>query len=144
MSAPLTVEQKTIHFLDRTSFGVTPESVQRVSRIGMGAYLDEQLQPEKIFDDVVEEKVSALKTIRLNSGELFGGIKVEQFSAVKPDGFQGRDLLFDDVIGDFFGLELRVQIDAHPDSVYPLNDFGCDTEARSIEKMDGFLFGSQW
>ena len=71
MSAPLTVEQKTIHFLDRTSFGVTPESVQRVSRIGMSAYLDEQLQPEKIFDDVVEEKVSALKTIRLNSGELF-------------------------------------------------------------------------
>jgi uncharacterized protein (DUF1800 family) len=71
MSSPLTAEQKTIHFLDRTSFGVTPEIVQRVNRMGMSAYLDEQLQTEKISDDLVEEKVSALKTIRLNSGELF-------------------------------------------------------------------------
>jgi len=71
MSSSLTAEQKTIHFLDRTSFGATPDTVQRVNRVGMSAYLDEQLEPEKISDNWVEEKVSALKTIRLNSGELF-------------------------------------------------------------------------
>ena len=71
MSSSLTAEQKTIHFLDRTSFGAIPDTVQRVNRVGMSAYLDEQLEPEKISDNWVEEKVSALKTIRLNSGELF-------------------------------------------------------------------------
>ena len=71
MSSSLTAEQKTIHFLDRTSFGPTLETVQRVNQIGISAYFDEQLEPEKISDDLVEEKVSALKTIRLNSGELF-------------------------------------------------------------------------
>ncbi|HEX7229000.1 MAG TPA: DUF1800 domain-containing protein [Candidatus Binatia bacterium] len=71
MSTPLTAEQKSIHFLNRTSFGVTRDTVQRVNQIGISAFLDEQLEPEKISDQSVEEKVSALKTIRLNSGELF-------------------------------------------------------------------------
>src|ERR1044072_3713431 len=71
MSTSLTAEQKSIHFLNRTSFGVTRDTVQRVNRIGISAYLDEQLEPEKIPDQSVEEKVSTLKTIRLNSGELF-------------------------------------------------------------------------
>src|SRR5206468_6501127 len=34
-------------------------------------YLDEQLAPEKIPDNVAEEKVAALKTMRLSSRELF-------------------------------------------------------------------------
>jgi uncharacterized protein (DUF1800 family) len=71
MSTLLTPEQKSIHFLNRTSFGATRDTVQRVNQIGIRAYLDEQLEPEKISDQSVEDKVSALKTIRLNSGELF-------------------------------------------------------------------------
>src|SRR5690606_24667583 len=49
----------------------TPEEVQRVTRIGIRAYLDEQLQPETLPDDTVERKVAELKTMRLNSRELF-------------------------------------------------------------------------
>ena len=71
MSAPLSPEQKIVHFLNRISFGPTPEEVQRVDRLGFRAYLDEQLAPEKIPDNVAEEKVAALKTMRLSSQELF-------------------------------------------------------------------------
>ena len=71
MSAPLSQEQKILHFLNRTSFGPTAAEVQRATRLGIPAYLDEQLTPEKIADSYVEEKVGALKTIRLNSRELF-------------------------------------------------------------------------
>jgi len=71
MGAPLSQEQKILHFLNRTSFGPTAEQVQRASRLGIPAYLDEQLMPEKIADSYVEEKIGALKTIRLNSRELF-------------------------------------------------------------------------
>ena len=71
MSASLTPEQKVIHFLNRTSFGPSREEVQRVTRNGVRAYLDEQLNPERIPDDLAEEKVAGLKTMRLNSRELF-------------------------------------------------------------------------
>jgi uncharacterized protein (DUF1800 family) len=70
MAAPLTQEQKVIHFLNRTSFGPTLEAVQRVNRIGIRTYLDEQLRPETISDSLVEEKLAGLKTMRLSSREL--------------------------------------------------------------------------
>src|SRR2546428_13400745 len=70
MSARLTDEQKVIHFLNRTSFGPMREEVQEVNRMGMRAYLDEQLHPERISDTVVEEKLAGLKTMRLSSREL--------------------------------------------------------------------------
>ena len=71
MSAPLSQNQKVVHFLNRTSFGPNAAAIERVNRIGIRAYLDEQLAPEKIDDSVAEEKVRALKTMRLSSGELF-------------------------------------------------------------------------
>lgn len=70
MSAPLSQEQKIIHFLNRTSFGPTRDDVQRATRIGIRAYLDEQLAPERLPDSVAEEKVAGLKTMRLSSREL--------------------------------------------------------------------------
>jgi uncharacterized protein (DUF1800 family) len=71
MSASLTPEQKIIHFLNRTTFGPTPKEAQRIKRVGLRAYLDEQLQPETIPDGPTEEKVAELKTMRMNSRELF-------------------------------------------------------------------------
>ncbi len=71
MSAQLSPEQKVIHFLNRTSFGPTSATVQKVKQSGIRAYLDEQLNPERIQDDLAEEKITGLKTMRLNSRELF-------------------------------------------------------------------------
>jgi uncharacterized protein (DUF1800 family) len=71
MTTPLSQEQKVVHFLQRTSFGPTIEAAQRAAGIGLNAYLDEQLAPDRILDSAVEEKVAGLKTIRLNSRELF-------------------------------------------------------------------------
>jgi len=70
MNTPLTQEQKVIHFLNRTSFGPTRETAQRVNQLGIHAYLEEQLSPEKISDTLVEEKLAGLKTMRLSSREL--------------------------------------------------------------------------
>jgi uncharacterized protein (DUF1800 family) len=70
MSAPLSPEQKIIHFLNRTSFGPTREEVARVQRLGIRPYLDEQLRPNSLADHLVEEKLAGLKTMRLSSREL--------------------------------------------------------------------------
>jgi uncharacterized protein (DUF1800 family) len=70
MAAPLSDDQRIIHFLNRTSFGPTREEVQRIARLGVARYLDEQLEPDKISDALLEEKLAGLKTIRLSSQEL--------------------------------------------------------------------------
>ena len=70
MSEPPNPEQAIIHFLNRTSFGPTQEEVGRVKRMGIHAYLDEQLRPQSIEDDRLEERLAGLKTMRLTSREL--------------------------------------------------------------------------
>jgi len=70
MNAPLSQAQRVIHFLNRTSFGPTREEVERLHRLGIHAYLDEQLHPEKIADGFVEEKIAGLKSMRLSAREL--------------------------------------------------------------------------
>ena len=70
MTAPLTPEQRTVHFLNRTSFGPTRETIQRANEIGIRAYFEEQLAPDRIPDTFVEEKIAGLKTMRLSSREL--------------------------------------------------------------------------
>lgn len=70
MATILTPEHKVIHFLNRTSFGPTPETVEKVNRVGISAYLEEQLHPDKIPDPLVEQKLAGLKTMRLSSREL--------------------------------------------------------------------------
>jgi uncharacterized protein (DUF1800 family) len=71
VSAELSPEQRIIHFLNRTTFGPTSKEVQRIKRLGIHAYLEEQLRPETIPDNAIEEKVADLKTMRMNSRELF-------------------------------------------------------------------------
>lgn len=70
MAEPLNQEQKIVHFLNRTSFGPTADNIQRAGRLGLGAYLDEQLAPKTIADERAEGKIAGLKTMRLTSREL--------------------------------------------------------------------------
>ncbi len=71
MATALTQEQKITHFLNRASFGATREETEKVARIGIPAYLEEQLYPERIPDAPVEEKLKGLKTVHLSSKDLF-------------------------------------------------------------------------
>jgi uncharacterized protein (DUF1800 family) len=70
MNTPLSQQQKVIHFLNRTSFGPTGAAVERANRLGLRAYLDEQLRPSTLADNLLEEKLAGLKTMRLSSREL--------------------------------------------------------------------------
>ena len=71
MSVSLTQEQRTHHVVSRTSYGPTPDELERAARMGVSAYLEEQFNPQSIPDSLVEEKVAGLKTMRLSSAQLF-------------------------------------------------------------------------
>jgi uncharacterized protein (DUF1800 family) len=66
----LTEEQKVAHLLDRVTFGARPGDVERVMKSGWEKYLDEQLRPERISDQVVEQKLKNIESIHMSSAEL--------------------------------------------------------------------------
>src|SRR5262245_9576889 len=66
----LTEEQKVAHLLDRATFGARPGDVERVMKLGWEKYLDEQLRPERISDQVVEQRLKNIESIHLSSAEL--------------------------------------------------------------------------
>ena len=66
----LTEEQKAIHLLDRTAFGPRPGDVERVRRMGLDKYLDEQLHPERITDVTAEEKLKGIESVKMTNEQL--------------------------------------------------------------------------
>jgi len=77
VSSPLTPEQRVVHVLNRTSFGPTRSTVERLTRVGRLGYLDEQLRPEEISDSLLESKVTILKStyLRSRSGAKFTSLQ---------------------------------------------------------------------
>lgn len=66
----LTEEQRVIHLLDRVTFGSRPGDVERVMKMGWEKYLDEQLHPERISDQVAEQRLKNIESIHLSNSEL--------------------------------------------------------------------------
>ena len=67
------------HVLNRVAFGPRPGDVERVRRIGIDAYIDEQLQPERIgVADALTQRLATLDVQRLPAGTLIDGYRNEQ------------------------------------------------------------------
>ncbi|MFL6653889.1 MAG: DUF1800 domain-containing protein [Sulfurifustis sp.] len=63
---------KTLHVLNRLAYGPRPGDIERVEQMGIAAYIDEQLHPERIPLPVqLQKKLDAFGTLRLNPVELF-------------------------------------------------------------------------
>ena len=58
------------HVIDRISFGAKPGDVDRVTRMGIAAYIDEQLNPERIADGAIEARLAAFTTLNLSTRAL--------------------------------------------------------------------------
>ncbi len=66
----LTGRARILQILRRITFGVRPGDLERVERIGLEAYVDRQLHPERIDDSEVEARVRALETLDMTPAEL--------------------------------------------------------------------------
>ena len=65
-NAPLTEDQRIIHVLSRLGYGPRPGDIERVEAMGVEAYIEEQLRPAEIADDLVREKLAPFTTLSLN------------------------------------------------------------------------------
>jgi uncharacterized protein (DUF1800 family) len=75
----LTERQKAAHVLNRLGFGPRPGDVERVEKMGIDAYIRQQLHPETIEDAAAEKAVAPLDTLTMDSphlmDEFFGDIR---------------------------------------------------------------------
>src|SRR5687767_10517927 len=55
------------HALNRLAFGARPGDIERVRRIGLGAWIEQQLQPNKIANGALETRLARLTTTHLDS-----------------------------------------------------------------------------
>ena len=67
----LTEEQRIVHVLNRLGFGARPGDVERVKGMGVENYINQQLNPEKISDTVVENKIKDLQVLNMSTAELY-------------------------------------------------------------------------
>ena len=70
-SRGLTEEQRIVHVLNRLGFGARPGDVARVKAMGLESYINQQLNPEKIADEVAENKVRNLSILDMTTAELY-------------------------------------------------------------------------
>jgi uncharacterized protein (DUF1800 family) len=72
-AAPLAPEQQAVHVLNRLAFGPKPGDIARVSRMGVQAYIESQLNPESIpYPAALTERLRALDSVNRGAGELLG------------------------------------------------------------------------
>ncbi len=68
-AAPLNPDQQAVHVLNRLAFGPRRGDVDRVRRIGVQAWIDEQLHPEAIpLPQDLAARLDALETTRRSAG----------------------------------------------------------------------------
>src|SRR5262245_44323982 len=67
----MTERERAIHVLNRLAFGPRPGDVERVLAMGVPAYIEEQLEPEKIPDPAATESLKPFATLEMTTAELF-------------------------------------------------------------------------
>src|SRR6187397_2015165 len=70
----LSEDQKIVHVLNRLGFGARPGDVERVLKIGIPAYIEEQLHPERLSDTLADDRVIDLNSLTMSRSKL-----LEQF-----------------------------------------------------------------
>jgi len=65
-----TENDRIIHVLNRLGFGPRPDDIERVKRLGIPAYVQQQLHPEGIDDEAVEQKLQGYTELQLSDRDI--------------------------------------------------------------------------
>jgi len=69
-ASPLSEDERVLHVLNRLGYGPRPADVARVRQIGVGAYLEQQLHPERIPGDAVRAALVAYPVLNASPSQL--------------------------------------------------------------------------
>jgi uncharacterized protein (DUF1800 family) len=63
-------DKAILHVLNRIGFGARPGDVERVRRMGLSAYIEQQLHPERVADEGMNPHLADLSTLHKSSREI--------------------------------------------------------------------------
>ena len=66
----LTEDEAIAHALNRLAYGARPGDAEHIRQIGLEKWIDQQLHPESIDDNALDERVKKYSTIKMSSKEL--------------------------------------------------------------------------
>ncbi|MBX3289056.1 MAG: DUF1800 domain-containing protein [Acidobacteria bacterium] len=66
----LSADQKSLHLLNRITYGPRPADIERIRRIGTARFLEEQLNASAIDDTAAEKRVAGLEIFKMDNGEV--------------------------------------------------------------------------
>ncbi|MEP6903603.1 MAG: DUF1800 domain-containing protein [Actinomycetota bacterium] len=75
----LTEDQRVKQILSRLTFGARPADFEKVKKIGIKAYIEEQLNPDTIDDSALDKRLEKLPTLGLSTPSI-----AEQYNPPKP------------------------------------------------------------
>ena len=65
-----TAQRRSLHALNRLTFGPRPGDVQQVMAMGVDQWIDLQLHPKKIDDSALDARLEPLRTLRMSAREI--------------------------------------------------------------------------
>lgn len=66
----LTADEQILHLLNRLAFGPRPGDLEKVRAMGIPAYIEQQLHPERLSDSPLEAKLGGFKTLSMTPQQL--------------------------------------------------------------------------
>jgi len=82
---PLTDDQKVLHALNRLTFGPRPGDQERVSKMGLDAWFQEQLHPEKIDDSKLTAMLDRFPGLKLSQAKMRDKFPTEELIREQAD-----------------------------------------------------------
>src|SRR5262245_5186326 len=70
-SAKLTDNQRITHVLNRIGFGARPGDIERIKKIGLDKYIEQQLHPDRIDDSATETRLAGLASLKLTIADTY-------------------------------------------------------------------------
>src|SRR3984893_15392540 len=69
-SVQMDERKRAVHALNRLAFGPRPGDVERVTAMGVGRWIDQQLYPDKIDDHALDARLAPFRTLRMDTREI--------------------------------------------------------------------------
>ena len=103
----LSTDQQIVHVLNRLTFGPRPGDLERVRRLGVARWIDQQLHPEQIAEDpVVDARLAKLRTWPLLTWQLMEQFGLPPQAQVRPPSAVAFSSLTSEQSGRLFNCSI--------------------------------------
>jgi len=89
--SPPNDDKAIVHVLNRVGFGPRLGDVEKVRAMGIQAYIDEQLHPERLPDASMDARLAGLTTLRMSSREIAQQFELPALQARRERKQDGKD-----------------------------------------------------